>query len=68
VNLKILFNRPEYIFRPSQLLRRLSMLIKRKKNDFISIKLPWGVEIKVHFEDVIGRSICNSGIYDMPTT
>lgn len=61
--LKKLFRRPEFLFRPAQLFRRILWEIKPPKQ-ILTIKLPWGLIIKVSPEDRIGASIIKTGTYD----
>ncbi|MFB2833814.1 FkbM family methyltransferase [Floridanema evergladense] len=58
-------NRPEYIFRPIQIYRRLLRPDKSPTNEFEDVILPWGAKIKIRPAEVIGRSIWIMGIYDL---
>ncbi len=55
----MVLNKPHYVFRPSQLVRRVLT-----GNE---VKLPWGHRITV-VEDVLGRGIMRTGVSDLPTT
>jgi FkbM family methyltransferase len=78
MNLINYFNRPEYIFRPSQIYRRLvrspsrgkAQLPSKETNPFETVLLPWGVTIKIRPSpsEVVGRSLCAMGIYDLIVT
>lgn len=57
--------KPEYIFRPSQLLRRL--FLKRQLGD-IAVRLPWGKSIRVSTVDHVGSQIATLGVYDLVVT
>lgn len=59
------FNRPEYIFRPIQIYHRLLRPAKTKAKGVEDVLLPWGLKIKIHPDEVIGRSIWIMGIYDL---
>lgn len=63
-------NRPEYIFRPLQIYRRLWRSQNKETNKFETILLPWGVAIKIFpsATEVVGRSIWLMGIYDLIVT
>lgn len=63
-------NRPEYIFRPLQLYRRLLRSSNKETNKIENILLPWGVTIKVRpsSNEVVGRSLWLMGIYDLIVT
>ena len=61
--LKKLFRRPEFLFRPTQLFRRILWELKRPKQ-ILTVKLPWGLIMKVSPDDRIGASIIKTGTYD----
>lgn len=62
-------NKPEYFFRPLQLLRAIKYRFSSKTNENIrTVLLPWKTEIKVHSNDDIGHSILMTGIYDLIVT
>lgn len=58
-------NRPEYIFNPIKIYHRLYHPLNKPSHEFETVKLPWGVEIKIRPNEVIGRSILIMGIYDL---
>jgi len=60
--------RPEYILRPAQIYHRILRSNERDINEFESVLLPWGVEIKIRPNEVIGRSIWKMGLYDLVVT
>jgi len=57
--------KPEYLWRPSQILRRLSF---RPSQDVTALSLPWNCTINACSAEVIGRSIATQGVYDLPVT
>lgn len=57
--------KPEYIFRPSQIFRRLAYERATDPNEFREILLPWGLLIRVRPYDIIGSNICRLGLYDL---
>jgi FkbM family methyltransferase len=57
--------KPEYLFRPSQILRRLSFTPSRTAT---ALSLPWHCTISACSAEVIGRSIATHGVYDLPLT
>lgn len=59
------FLKPEYLYRPSQLWKRLS---HGKWSGNVPVRLPWGKEILVSAEDNIGRQIATLGLYDLVVT
>jgi FkbM family methyltransferase len=64
------FNRPEYIFRPLQIYRRILRSRHQETNKVENILLPWGVSIKIcpSSNEVVGRSLWLMGIYDLIVT
>lgn len=63
-------NRPEYIFRPGQIYRRILRSPHQDTNKFENVLLPWGVTIKIcpSPSEVVGRSLWAMGIYDLIVT
>lgn len=55
--------KPEYIFQPTRLVRRLFMM--RSKEEFCEVPLAWGGAIRVRPDDAIGQSLDVFGIYDL---
>lgn len=61
--LQKLFRRPEFLFRPAQLFRRVLWEIKTPKQ-IVTVELPWGLKMNVSPKDRIGASIIKTGTYD----
>jgi FkbM family methyltransferase len=59
------FLKPEYLFRPGQILRRL---LFKPSNDSAPLPLPWNCTINACTAEVLGRSIATQGVYDLPVT
>lgn len=57
--------KPEYLWRPSQLLRRLSF---RPDDEYRPLPLPWNSTIRACPAEDIGRAIAKQGVYDLPVT
>ena len=57
--------KPEYLYRPSQLLARLT---SRKKTGHTVVRLPWGSDICVSANDNVGGQIVALGLYDLVIT
>jgi FkbM family methyltransferase len=55
-------NKPYYVFRPGQLLRRFT---RRPAGRRESVQLPWGLPITVDTEQPIGAALFRSGVYDL---
>jgi FkbM family methyltransferase len=58
------FNKPEYVFRPRQLLRRFGPRPKGP-DDIAEVLLPWGLPFRIRPQEVLGRAIWNTGVYDL---
>lgn len=58
-------DKPEYFFRPAQVLKRLAF---KQNAPAASVELPWGLPIWVQPADSIGRSLCTQGVYDLALT
>lgn len=56
--------KPEYIFRPAQILRRLKAALSLDRE--VVARLPYGWPITVHADDDIGKSLLRLGVYDLP--
>lgn len=54
-----LLNKPYYVFRPSQLVRRLAGGAPE------SVNLPWGPSIRVNPAEDIGHALATTGVYDL---
>jgi len=63
-------NRPEYIFRPLQIYRRLLRSRHPDNKLFKNVLLPWGVNLKISLApgEVVGHSVWAMGIYDLIVT
>lgn len=65
--LKWHFNKPYYLFRPSQILRRLVSPFSPRlgPGGMSRIRLPWGLPLLVHPQEQIGRCIVRRGLFDL---
>ncbi|MBD2310994.1 FkbM family methyltransferase [Desertifilum sp. FACHB-1129] len=59
-------NRPEYIFRPTQVYQRF--LQRTSSQPFERVQLPWGIEIKIRPNEDLGLAIWKMGVYDLCVT
>lgn len=57
--------KPEYLWRPRQILRRLSF---KSSKESIPLSLPWNCTIRASSAEVIGHSIATQGVYELPVT
>ena len=59
-------NKPEYFFRPRQLLRRMQS--QAPFNGEREFTLPWGLRLRVEPSEAIGRAVDKLGLYDLVVT
>lgn len=58
--------RPEFVFRPSQLWRRLTRSAHTALGDsYQEVRLPWGMPFRIHLRDSLGGHVWHTGIYDL---
>lgn len=57
--------RPEYVFRPAQILRRLRFQLRAPRPGYRSVQLPWGLPIRVEPGEEMGSAICRAGVYEL---
>ncbi len=60
-----LLKKPEYYFRPSQIVQRLR--IGPEPEGWREVRLPWGLPVRVWANETIGRAVVKSGIHDLAT-
>jgi FkbM family methyltransferase len=60
-----IFLRPEYLFRPRQILHRLRRVYQAPKPSGETVVLPWGDSIKVFTNEIIGSGIWCYGVFDL---
>ena len=56
--------KPEYLFRPLQIVRRLNREFS-KTPEFADVHLPWGLDLRVKPAETIGSCVWRVGIYDL---
>ena len=61
------FLKPEYLYRPKLILRRLSIRLP-PTTDFIIETLPWGMSIRANPNEELGRILLRLGIIDLAVT
>ena len=59
--------KPQYLFRPSQILRRLLQEIS-PRTAAGDVRLPWGLRIALDQGDTVSEAIRHQGMYDLVTT
>ncbi|GAC1674746.1 MAG: hypothetical protein NVS9B4_28620 [Candidatus Acidiferrum sp.] len=60
--------RPQYVFRPAQVVRRLGRKLKAASTGREVVRLPWGLNLEVDTADNVGCALANQGIYDILAT
>jgi FkbM family methyltransferase len=59
-------NKPEYWFRPKQLLAKMRFRFSSASlREAAVVRLPWGAELTVKRGDAIGRSLLTYGVYEL---
>jgi FkbM family methyltransferase len=58
------FNKPEYLFRPRQILRRFHREFIAAPES-VQVTLPWGLTISINPRECIGSIIWRTGLYDL---
>jgi len=59
------FDKPEYLYRPGQVIRRL---FRHRPIGVCEIDLSWGLTITCNTNEDVGRSIAHYGVYDLLVT
>ena len=59
------FNKAEYVFKPSQLVKRIFSAPVAPGEGLRRVRLAWGSEIEVLPQEDIGRAIIRLGLYDL---
>ena len=62
-----ILKKPEYLFNPRQIPRRISYLWREPQHEG-RVTLPWGSEILVNPRETIGKSLFHFGVYDLSLT
>jgi FkbM family methyltransferase len=68
VNLLASLRRPEYIFRPTQIVRRLICEFGDQPVGYVTVRLPWGLPIRVQPNEVMGGGIRRLGIHELASS
>jgi FkbM family methyltransferase len=61
-------DKPYYVFRPEQVVRRLLWSVGPKRAPRAIVQLPWGVFLEVVREEAIGSGIGRTGVHDLTAT
>lgn len=57
--------RPEYLFRPAQILRRLRCELRRARPGYQTITLPWGLPLRIRPAEELGWALCRAGVFEL---
>lgn len=61
-----MLNKPEYWFRPSQILRKIQYVCARHSaREFANIRLPWGGMLQINPRETIGKNLMTMGVYEL---
>jgi FkbM family methyltransferase len=60
--------KPQYFFRPRQILRRIFRELRPSPSREVVVTLPWGSRIEVDTRDTVGQAIALQGLYDVVTS
>jgi FkbM family methyltransferase len=63
--LSILRPKPEYIFRPSQIVRRIVREYRPSVNEYEEVMLPWGLPLKIRPGESVGSEIWRLGVLEL---
>ena len=66
--LKRILQKPEYFYRPKQVVNRLLYNHTAKRQVNQTIVLPWNIQIEINIGEVIGKSLFLFGLYDLSLT
>ncbi|MBD2437145.1 FkbM family methyltransferase [Nostoc sp. FACHB-110] len=63
-------NRPEYFFRPQQVINRILATNQDKSKEYKFVKFPWGVNINIstNIYDPVNLAVSRTGVYDLIVT
>ena len=59
--------KPQYIFRPAQIVRRMLQELQQRQRKPI-VQLPWGLQIEIDPADTVGDALAGQSLYDIVTT
>lgn len=57
--------KPWYVYRPSQLIRRVGRAVGGTPAGPTMVRLPWGYPFQIDPRETIGRAIWTTGLYDL---
>ena len=59
------FFKPHYLFRPGQAARRLLQALRGGAPESATVRLPWGLSLRIDPRESIGSAIWRLGLYDL---
>jgi FkbM family methyltransferase len=62
--LSLIRPKPEYVFRPAQIVRRITREFE-SANDYEDVMLPWNMPIRIRPREAIGSVIWRLGVYEL---
>ena len=59
------YNKAPFLFRPTQIFRRLCRFLSKRPAGLVKVNLPWRLAIDVNPNETIGRTVWNTGVHDL---
>jgi FkbM family methyltransferase len=63
-----LVTKPWYVFRPGQIVRRLTWQVWGSRAAEAEVRLRWGLPVRVRPRELIGSALMRTGVHDLPVT
>jgi FkbM family methyltransferase len=67
MNILSTLTRPEYLFQPSQIVRRILCELRPPRDEYEMVRLPWGAPIRIYPGESQGSCIRRTGVHDLVT-
>jgi FkbM family methyltransferase len=59
--------RPEHVFRPARITRRLIRKVRSSPPQYETVQLPWGLPIRIQPNELVGSRIWRFGVHELPS-
>jgi FkbM family methyltransferase len=59
--------RPEHVFRPARITRRLIRKVRSSPPQYETVQLPWGLPIRIQPNELVGSRIWRLGVHELPS-
>ena len=67
MNIASRLNKPEYLYKPAQLLNAIRF-IRCAHDSEVIVRLPWGLRLTINPRETLGRAVMRLGVYDLSVT